>query len=88
MLILNSSDKGEREELVTGKFGLGFKSVFFLTDRPQVASGDLAFEVRGGFFPVPLPPERAADCERMPLARRAPAGRHRRSISRFEPSCG
>ena len=57
MLILNASDKSERRGLVTGKFGLGFKSVFFLTDRPQVVSGDLAFEVIAGFFPVPLAPD-------------------------------
>jgi len=51
MLILGSSDKSEREGLVTGKFGLGFKSVFFLSDQPRVISGDLTFEVLAGFFP-------------------------------------
>jgi hypothetical protein len=56
MLILGSSDKGEREDLVTGKFGLGFKSVFFLSDRPRVISGDLSFEVVAGFYPTRLPP--------------------------------
>jgi hypothetical protein len=54
MLILSASAKGQRAELVTGKFGLGFKSVFFLTDRPQIMSGTLAFEVIGGFFPRQL----------------------------------
>lgn len=54
MLTLNASDKGGE---VTGKFGLGFKSVFILTDRPQVVSGDLGFEVLGGVYPVTLSPE-------------------------------
>ena len=55
MLILSASDKSQRAELVTGKFGLGFKSVFLLTDRPQALSGSLAFEVLAGFFPRQLP---------------------------------
>jgi hypothetical protein len=54
MLILSASDKSQRAELVTGKFGLGFKSVFLLTDRPQALSGSLAFEVLAGFFPRQL----------------------------------
>jgi hypothetical protein len=57
MLVLAASDKSEREELVTGKFGLGFKSVYFLTDEPSVVSGDLAFRVLGGFYPAQLNPE-------------------------------
>lgn len=59
MLILSSSDKFERESEVTGKFGLGFKSVFFLTDHPKIVSGQLGFEVIGGIFPKRLdPPDR------------------------------
>lgn len=54
MLLLSASDKSEREELVTGKFGLGFKTVFLVTDCPRVLSGDLGFEVVGGFFPKRL----------------------------------
>jgi hypothetical protein len=60
MLTLNFSDKGVTTErgpaIVTGLFGLGFKSVFFVSEQPQVISGRLAFEIRGGFFPVPLSP--------------------------------
>jgi hypothetical protein len=58
MLTLNFSDKGvnpgNNPGFVTGRFGLGFKSVFFLTQQPEVISGRLAFCIRGGFFPVPL----------------------------------
>jgi hypothetical protein len=59
MLTLNFSDKGVHTDdgsaaNVTGRFGLGFKSVFFVSDQPEVISGRLAFEIRGGFFPVPL----------------------------------
>jgi hypothetical protein len=49
MLTLLSSDKGAG---VTGQFGLGFKSVFLLSDRPTVKSGRLAFTVVGGVYPV------------------------------------
>ena len=59
MLTLNFSDKGintdDHAVIVTGRFGLGFKSVFFLSEQPEVISGRLAFQIRGGFFPVPLP---------------------------------
>ena len=58
MLTLNFSDKataGEDKPLIeTGKFGLGFKTVFFLADEPEVLSGRLAFRIKGGFFPMPL----------------------------------
>ena len=58
MLTLNFSDKGipsgPTPGLVTGRFGLGFKSVFFLAQRPEVVSGRLAFSIRGGFYPVAL----------------------------------
>ena len=54
MLILSNSDKSESAEAVTGKFGLGFKSVFLVTSKPRVASGQLGFEAVGGFFPKQL----------------------------------
>ncbi len=56
MLFISSSDKGSREKKVTGKYGLGFKSVFLFTDNPKVVSGDLGFEVIGGFYPRYLEP--------------------------------
>lgn len=44
MLILSSSDKTE-EGNVTGKFGLGFKSVLLASDRPKLISGRLTTEI-------------------------------------------
>jgi hypothetical protein len=65
MLTLNFSDKGadgeNRQSMVTGRFGLGFKSVFFISERPEVTSGRLAFEIKGGFFPVALSPAAAEE---------------------------
>lgn len=51
MLILSSSDKESGEGEVTGKFGLGFKTVFLLDDRPLVLSDRIAFRVLAGIFP-------------------------------------
>ena len=51
MLILSNSDKSESPGNVTGKFGLGFKSVFLVTSKPRVASGQLGFEAEAGFSP-------------------------------------
>jgi len=50
MLILSASDKNAAEG-VTGKFGLGFKSVLLATDSPRILSGDLKFEIIGGVLP-------------------------------------
>jgi len=49
MLTLNYSDKIGDE--VTGKFGLGFKSIFLATDLPSVVSGTLGFQIKGGVYP-------------------------------------
>lgn len=58
MLLLSGSDKNASElESVTGRFGLGFKSVFLLSDRPCVSSGALAFDIAGAIWPRPLAPE-------------------------------
>lgn len=54
MLVLNLSDKTRVEwgnQNTTGKFGLGFKSVYLLSKRPIVLSGDLCFSVTGSIFP-------------------------------------
>lgn len=54
MLMLAASDKGSGDLQVTGKFGMGFKSVYLLTERPRVVSGRLAFDVLGGVYPRQL----------------------------------
>ncbi|WOD39896.1 sacsin N-terminal ATP-binding-like domain-containing protein [Nodosilinea sp. E11] len=54
MLLLNFSDKAEN---VTGKFGLGFKSIFLLTSKPRVISDRLGFDVIGGIYPKQLSEE-------------------------------
>lgn len=58
MLVLSASDKDadQSTKLTTGKFGLGFKSVFFITEQPRVISGpEMRFRVRGGIYPEVLP---------------------------------
>ncbi|RME90536.1 MAG: hypothetical protein D6766_13135, partial [Verrucomicrobia bacterium] len=59
MVIQSVSDKGVGQGMasVTGKFGLGFKSVFLVTDIPRVLSGSLDFSIRGGIYPMVLDPE-------------------------------
>jgi hypothetical protein len=52
MLVLNSSDKSD-DRSVTGHFGLGFKSVFLVCDRPRIISGDLKVEIQGSILPTP-----------------------------------
>ncbi|MBU1737086.1 MAG: hypothetical protein KKG35_03020 [Proteobacteria bacterium] len=53
MLVLSSSDKSE-EGKVTGKFGLGFKSVLLASERPRLLSGRLATEIIAGLCPILL----------------------------------
>ena len=55
MLAFNISDKGEG---VTGKFGLGFKSIYLVCKRPCVLSKSLGFSVEGGLMPSRLNPEK------------------------------
>lgn len=71
MLMLGASAK-EVEDGVTGKFGLGFKSVLLATDRPVVSSGDLHFEIVAGCLPQraelsPSAKQRAAQYKRESL---------------------
>lgn len=64
MLVMHGSDKEAESEVSpvrTGKFGLGFKSVFLASDQVEVRSGRLAFEVVGGMYPVPIVPTRFRD---------------------------
>jgi hypothetical protein len=49
MVILAASDKGEN---VTGKFGLGFKSVLLVSDHPELVSGRLRTQIVGGILPT------------------------------------
>lgn len=57
MLVMHASGKSSRgdEDEVTGKFGLGFKSVFLACKNPRVLSGSIGFEVLGGVYPKILP---------------------------------
>ncbi|MBD5804510.1 hypothetical protein AZOA_39530 [Azoarcus sp. Aa7] len=50
MLILSASDK-DGAQPVTGKFGLGFKSVLLATDSPRILSADLRARIIGGCLP-------------------------------------
>lgn len=52
MLLLNLSDK-DSSEAVTGRFGLGFKSIHRLADQVRIASRYVACHVRGGLLPEP-----------------------------------
>lgn len=55
MSVLSLSNKGQAGQAgsapVTGKFGLGFKSVFLVCDKPRILSGRLALEFLGGIYP-------------------------------------
>ena len=51
MLLLGVSDKSDDTITRTGKFGLGFKSIFLLTDNPLVLSNRLCFSIQGGLLP-------------------------------------
>ena len=45
-----------------GRFGIGFKSVYAITDRPEVHSGEEDFAIENFVFPMVAPPtSRAAD---------------------------
>ena len=54
MLLMNFSEKRPGDDL-TGKFGLGFKSVHVLSDGVGIASGFIALRTAGGFLPIPWP---------------------------------
>ncbi|MBW2037364.1 MAG: hypothetical protein JRI41_07785 [Deltaproteobacteria bacterium] len=54
MLIFSSSDKPVSRGGVTGKFGLGFKSVFLITNVPKLISGRLQAEILAGMYPKQL----------------------------------
>ena len=54
MLLMNFSEKRPENDL-TGKFGLGFKSVHVLSDSVGIASGFITLRTAGGFLPKPWP---------------------------------
>ncbi len=52
MLVFSVSDKTEE---VTGKFGLGFKSVFLISQQPSILSGkDMGVKIAAGMLPISL----------------------------------
>ncbi len=53
MLMLYTSDK-RAEQGVTGKYGLGFKSVLLACELPRILSARMAIEVVAGILPRPL----------------------------------
>lgn len=71
MLTLLASDKTP-EGAVTGHFGLGFKSVFLVSDEPSVTSGRLSFDILGGVYPA-VPEQDRVDDMRQALAALGPA---------------
>ena len=50
MMVMNFSEKRADHDL-TGKFGLGFKSIHLLSDSVGIASGFIALRTRGAFLP-------------------------------------
>jgi hypothetical protein len=52
MLRIHSSYK--ESSIATGKYGLGFKSVYFICDEPIIRSGDLQVKIIAGFYPESL----------------------------------
>lgn len=56
MLMMQRSDKLIAANLnikpLTGKFGLGFKSVFLVSEKPSILSGRIKFEISAGLYPL------------------------------------
>ena len=48
--------EGKKEEDSIGRFGIGFKSVYAFTDRPEVHSGVEDFAIERYVHPYPVPP--------------------------------
>lgn len=52
--------EGTKDVTAIGRFGIGFKSVYAFTDRPQIHSGEEDFAIENSVWPVavtPLPRE-------------------------------
>jgi len=58
MLVLSSTDKLTPD--LTGKFGLGFKSVFLACDHPRIVSAQMRVEIVAGVLPEPWRDSREA----------------------------
>ena len=61
MMSLNHSDKLQagqnfqtNSQKVTGRFGLGFKSIYLICDQPMIISGRIGFKVLGSVYPRTL----------------------------------
>jgi hypothetical protein len=54
MLKIGYSRKDDNQ---TGKFGLGFKSIYSICDSPKIISGQLGFKISGAIFPSNLDDE-------------------------------
>lgn len=61
MLMMQRSDKLLAAQLnikpLTGKFGLGFKSVFLVSRKPSILSGRIKFEIVAGLYPMRMKAE-------------------------------
>ena len=64
MLSFNYSDKSSSDSSVTGKFGLGFKSVHLICDQPHVFSNRIAFKIVNGLVPSKLIPTRTNELQK------------------------
>ena len=65
-----------------GRFGIGFKSVYSITERPEVHSGDEHFAIDSFVFPTEAPPtKRAADQTEFVLPLRTGDAGLRHSVS-------
>ena len=69
VVTLNSTKEDDLNSI--GKFGVGFKSVFNITDRPEIHSGDEHFAIEDRIEPVTIEPMPRHDPEltvfRLPL---------------------
>lgn len=76
MLTINGSNKNKADN-DTGKFGLGFKSVHLVCDKPIIRSGELQFEIIGGMYPKTIADEKLSPGEtiiELPLRSNKSAG--------------
>lgn len=85
MLVLAASDKDATPGL-TGKFGLGFKSLLLATDAPCILSGDLKVKILGGCLPTPWS-EASGAADLLQRHRLADAPGLRGTVIEFKVNC-